>query len=169
MKKENGITLIALVISIIVLLILAGVTIVTLTGDNGLLTKARDAKNTSEKSAIREEIDLLLLQAKMGEKIEDLFGTDNINKDGAVYEINYKGEEILLSSTYDYIEKVEPQDKGEWNFDVNTQTLTKYNWDLTTVRGKQEVGEVIIPNYYNGKRVKKINRQLFKENNLLKK
>ena len=38
-KKEKGITLIALVITIIVLLILAGVTVATLTGDNGLLTK----------------------------------------------------------------------------------------------------------------------------------
>ena len=36
-KKEKGITLIALVITIIVLLILAGVTIATLTGDNGIL------------------------------------------------------------------------------------------------------------------------------------
>ena len=39
-QKNKGITLIALVITIIVLLILAGVTIATLTGDNGILTKA---------------------------------------------------------------------------------------------------------------------------------
>ena len=36
-RKEKGITLIALVITIIVLLILAGVVIATLTGDNGIL------------------------------------------------------------------------------------------------------------------------------------
>lgn len=40
MKKQEGITLIALVITIIVLLILAGVTIAMLTGENGLLTRA---------------------------------------------------------------------------------------------------------------------------------
>ena len=39
MKKNNGITLIALVITIIILLILAGVTIATLTGENGLFRK----------------------------------------------------------------------------------------------------------------------------------
>ncbi len=39
MKKEKAITLIALVITIIVLLILAGVTIATLTGENGLFRK----------------------------------------------------------------------------------------------------------------------------------
>ena len=41
--NSNGITLVALVISVIVLLILAGVTIATLTGNNGLLTKAETA------------------------------------------------------------------------------------------------------------------------------
>lgn len=46
LKINKGITLIALVITIIVLLILAGVTIATLTGDNGILTKAQSAKST---------------------------------------------------------------------------------------------------------------------------
>ena len=40
-KNDNGITLIALVITIIVLLILAGVSIATLTGENGLLRKSQ--------------------------------------------------------------------------------------------------------------------------------
>ena len=41
MKKNKGITLIALVITIIVLLILAGVSIATLTGEDGLLTRSQ--------------------------------------------------------------------------------------------------------------------------------
>ena len=44
MKKEQGITLIALVITIVVLLILASVTIAMLTGDNGILSQANKAK-----------------------------------------------------------------------------------------------------------------------------
>ena len=55
-KTNGGITLIALVITIIVLLILAGVAIATLTGDNGLLTKAGDARNTTQDAEIEEEI-----------------------------------------------------------------------------------------------------------------
>lgn len=47
-KNEKGITLIALVITIIVLLILAGVTIATLTGNNGILTKANEAKKAQK-------------------------------------------------------------------------------------------------------------------------
>ena len=54
MKKERGITLIALVITIIVLLILAGVSIAMLTGQNGILTQAQKAKNETEKAAENE-------------------------------------------------------------------------------------------------------------------
>lgn len=52
MKNKNvtGITLIALVITIIILLILAGISIATLTGENGLLTKADIAKESSRKN-----------------------------------------------------------------------------------------------------------------------
>ena len=54
MKRERGITLIALVITIIVLLILAGVSIAMLTGQNGILTQAQKAKNETEKAAENE-------------------------------------------------------------------------------------------------------------------
>ena len=58
MKKEDnfGITLIALVITIIVLLILAGVTIATLTGENGILTKAKTAQTTTNEENTKEQI-----------------------------------------------------------------------------------------------------------------
>ena len=52
LKNNHGITLIALVITIVVLLILAGVTIATLTGDNGILTKAQEAKTKTEESSM---------------------------------------------------------------------------------------------------------------------
>ena len=61
-KSSKGITLIALVITIIVLLILAGVSIAMLTGDNGIITQAKLAKEKTEEAKIREEqqIDSLL-------------------------------------------------------------------------------------------------------------
>ena len=58
MKKENGITLIALVITIIVLLILAGVSIAMLTGDNGILNKATDASRETLAAEAEEAIKL---------------------------------------------------------------------------------------------------------------
>ena len=58
MKKYEGITLIALVITIIVLLILAGITIATLTGENGLLQRAEEAAQKTKEGAAKEEITL---------------------------------------------------------------------------------------------------------------
>ena len=58
-KEKSGITLIALVITIIVLLILAGVSIVMLTGNNGILTQAKLAKENTAKAAQKENEDLL--------------------------------------------------------------------------------------------------------------
>ena len=53
--KQRGITLIALVITIIILLILAGITIGLVTGDNGLLAQATRAKEETEKAQEKEE------------------------------------------------------------------------------------------------------------------
>ena len=65
-KKNNGITLIALVITIIVLLILAGVTIATLTGENGILTRASEASEQTKKANIEEQVKLAVT-ASIGE------------------------------------------------------------------------------------------------------
>ena len=59
--KNKGITLIALVITIIVLLILAGVSIAMLTGENGVLTKAESAKTETEKASAKEKAQLAIL------------------------------------------------------------------------------------------------------------
>lgn len=60
LRKNKGITLIALVITIIILLILAGITISMLFGENGLLNRATDATEEYSKSEVREKVELLL-------------------------------------------------------------------------------------------------------------
>ena len=62
--NNNGITLIALVITIIVLLILAGVSIAMLTGENGVLTKATEAKDQTGIAQEKEEITMAYSAAK---------------------------------------------------------------------------------------------------------
>ena len=59
LKKENGITLVALVVTIVVLLILAGVSIAMLTGQNGILTQANNAKSNTDQNDANYERDLL--------------------------------------------------------------------------------------------------------------
>ena len=67
MKEKNntkGITLIALVITIIVLLILAGVSIAMLTGQNGILTQAANAKATTANKSAEEKVKLAVMAAR---------------------------------------------------------------------------------------------------------
>lgn len=78
-EGKTGITLIALVITIIVLLILAGVSIMMLTGDNGILQRAVDAKEKTEIEQYREQIQVEVIGSY--EKNGDLIATkikDNI-------------------------------------------------------------------------------------------
>lgn len=62
--KNKGITLIALVITVVVLLILAGITIGTLTGDNGVIKKAKEAKEDTEKIGVEEQIEMAILKVE---------------------------------------------------------------------------------------------------------
>ena len=89
-KSKNGITLIALVITIIVLLILAGVTIATLTGDNGILTKAQNAKEKNAQKTVEEQINLAVQASKINEGLV-------IDKDILEQELTNNGIEIIKS------------------------------------------------------------------------
>ena len=60
LKKKEGITLIALVVTIIVLLILAGVTLSLISGENGILKRATNAVGVNEKATAEEEANLLI-------------------------------------------------------------------------------------------------------------
>ena len=55
MKRERGITLIALVVTIVVLLILAGVSINALFGNNGIIEKAKEAQNKMDKATENDQ------------------------------------------------------------------------------------------------------------------
>ena len=70
-RQKKGITLIALVITIIVLLILAGVTIATLTGDNGLLTKTSKANLETRGASVEERKDLWKTEQNTENYVED--------------------------------------------------------------------------------------------------
>lgn len=70
--NNSGITLIALVLTIIVLLILAGVSIAMLTGDNSILQKATIAKENTEREEIVEKAKIDVLNEITGNKGNDL-------------------------------------------------------------------------------------------------
>ena len=64
-RSKNGITLVALVVTIIVLLILATVSVQVLTGDNGLLTKTETAVQSNNDSQEEEKVKLAVTAAKL--------------------------------------------------------------------------------------------------------
>lgn len=124
-KKTKGITLIALVITIIVLLILVGVSIATLTGENGLINRADNAKKVTTEAEEKERVVLVSANLKMErfenpdidenrfQKIVDgQFGTGNakgtiedylytitVEQSKNVYQINENGEILVIGNT----------------------------------------------------------------------
>ena len=76
-KPENeGVTLIALVITIIVLLVLAGVSVSAIVGDNGILTRATTVEEEYSKSEIDEQLQLIINQ-ELVDAYKDVSGTSN--------------------------------------------------------------------------------------------
>ncbi len=69
MKNKSGITLIALIITIIVLLILAGVSINAVLGDNGVLTQAQNASEKTKVGSEREAIQFVMSDINIDERV----------------------------------------------------------------------------------------------------
>ena len=84
--KEKGITLIALIVTIITIIIIAGVTISAITGGNGILSRAKVAANKYNNKSANEEMDLYLLEIEAegsvtGDRLADYL-KNNIGNDG---------------------------------------------------------------------------------------
>ena len=112
MNTSKGITLIALVITIIVLLILAGVTIATLVGENGILSKATEAGNKTEEKNAEEEVKIAVMGSiGTNGELENEVLKDNLNK---IENISGVPEEITDSS-YPLTVTVE----GKYSYTIN--------------------------------------------------
>lgn len=79
MKKEKGITLVALVITIIILIILAGISLNIILGDNGIIGKSKTAKEKTTIAEYKEKIELV--KAETGIKNEGNITLDDLNNE----------------------------------------------------------------------------------------
>ena len=79
MKNNKGITLVALVVTIVVLLILAGVSINLVLGDNGIITKAKEAQRKSAEATQNDLIGMNELAQQLEEKINGSTGSGSGN------------------------------------------------------------------------------------------
>lgn len=109
MKNNKGITLIALVITIIVLLILAGVAIAMLSGDNGILTRASDAKIVNEIGALKDQVNLAASEG-LSDFFENEYVTAEANKTAGLTKqsaVYAKAKTVETTSAYVEFEKVD--------------------------------------------------------------
>ena len=90
-KNAKGITLVALIITVIILLILAGVTISLVIGENGLINKSKETSKATYEKDIQESLelaiaDLEISKTESGEKVEitDLLEKGYINEEGVI-------------------------------------------------------------------------------------
>ena len=141
-RKEKGITLIALVITIIVLLILAGVTIATLTGDNGILTQAGNAK---DKTTEAESIERVQVEVAGSYGIDGTIDKEQLNKNlkninGLIYNGNALSDSNKIANL------------------PATVTLNGYDIVINANGGVEKIPEIIAkiianPQAYYGKKV----------------
>ena len=124
-EQNNGITLIALVITIIVLLILAGVSIAMLTGQNGILTQAQSAKIETENKSAEEKVKLTVMGARADDGILTVgkLRTELANYGGTV-----EGDTFPVTATVD---------GKSFTVDANGNVNSTENGTLGTVTGSE--------------------------------
>ena len=112
-KQERGITLIALVVTIVILLILAGVNISLVLNNNGVISKVKDAKNQYAEVQINEEKHFNEVTDWIDTKVGDTTGSSVIFVDGVpipdgfVYVGGTKNSGLVISDNADDKEKYE--------------------------------------------------------------
>ena len=110
-KREKGITLVALVITIVVLIILAGIAISMTVGENGIFTKAKEAKRLQVTAEAKEKIGTDILDAQIEatqkdeqlqqSKVEEIIAKyGELQADGDTIKLKDNGYEISLKEIY---------------------------------------------------------------------
>ena len=116
LKEKSGITLIALVITIIVLLILAGVSIAMLTGDNGILTQATEAKEENTIGGEKEQISLALQSLRMKKQADNV--TNEITASELDEQLKYDGaKNVEVDNVNGYLRVKYGDSKNEYTVD----------------------------------------------------
>ena len=126
-KEKKGITLIALVITIIVLLILAGVSIAMLTGQKGILTQANNAKNATELASAKEKVELAVIGA-ISQTRDGTLTVGNLRTELANYGGTIEGEAFSVTATVD---------GKSFAVDGNGNVVSTENGTLGTVTGSE--------------------------------
>ncbi|MFR2788461.1 MAG: type II secretion system protein [Clostridia bacterium] len=116
LKEKSGITLIVLVITIIVLLILAGVSIAMLTGENGILTQATESKKANTAGTEKEQIGLAMQSLKTKKQEDNV--TDEITASELDEQLKYDGaKNVEVDNVNGYLRVKYVDSKNEYTVD----------------------------------------------------
>ena len=169
LKKQKGITLIALVVTIVVLLILAGVTISLILDENGIIAKSKDARNSAIESDEKEKVEMAYVSAAL-KKLGDTVTAEELQEelDSSVgtgkTDVTTNGDDtlnVLFSDTeHNFnvdegkVEKAKPitNNYGE-DWEV-AWTYTNGVWSNQINRGEKAEGDVVAKFYKTGNRIK---------------
>ena len=136
LKNERGITLVALVITIIVLLILAGVTLSMVMGESGIFGKANSAKEKTQLSNAEETIRLAVLENQVKSVSGDVALTNDQLKEEIAKKLTEQGYTVSGSTVTYYGDKT--IDIENYLDKEKTTTYTAYNvGDQVTVGGEK--------------------------------
>ena len=104
LERQNGITLVALIVTIIVLLILAAVSIATLTGENGILTRANDAKEKTARAEKEEKTNLSKSEDFINEYVTGIEVEQVTDENPGILEIDENdGNTYIINSIEDLV------------------------------------------------------------------
>lgn len=145
--KNEGITIITLVITIIILLILAGTAIFSILGENGIITKTKQAKSFADKAQFEENVDMLITMYQITSTTDTNKNayaelTETLNKYGYCYE---KNDNILKITYKQYSKEInlsendkEDDETLEWltenNLLVSKNNLDKYSSTYNNIK-----------------------------------
>ena len=145
LRNKRGITLIALVITIIVLLILAGVTIATLMGDNGILTKASEADIKNAHATVRDSISLAYSEYQIEINASSNASIEESTKIASTQTVKIQGqeEEYLATPSMSFWDFLKTE-KGyiDDNGIVNVSALTGSTLSLGNGSGTTDVYKI---------------------------
>ena len=143
MINNKGITLIALIITVIVMLILAGVAFGTLLGNNGLLKKVTDAGNISKMAQFKEEVGIDISEMRI-QSIQDKesftlqYVTDKLTESGKYDDVSFDETEgtitverdgivAVIDDNFEIVDTYQNQEQNDIPTDIDATILYLYN------------------------------------------
>mgnify|MGYP001863146656 CR=1 FL=1 len=138
MRDQKGITLVALVITIIVLLILAGVSISLVLGQNGVLTQASNAVITNAKATALQELQMAAADINMEYTSKKSTGDTTVTKHGLVTVTRVQAS--CTNGTISFTPPTTDADKVTMTYTPKSDTSTsfQYEFDVATFTVKQK-------------------------------